>query len=129
MPRRQHVHLEDIEVLRKVAAVFGLMLHFLWAVVQSGVQTLSVILVRHLGRGRPPQAGIIRVPFRPMTPTGAAVLSGMVCLTPGTTVLEIDLAGREMLVHLLDVSGADELAEQVRHAFEPGLLVLFGEES
>ncbi|MDO4681909.1 MAG: Na+/H+ antiporter subunit E [Lautropia sp.] len=116
-------------MLRKMAAMLWLLLYFLWAVLQSGVQTLGVILARRLGGGRLPEPGIIRLPFRPMSPAGAAILSGMICLTPGTTVLDVDMARHEMLIHLLDVSGADALAAQVRRSFEPGLLVLFGEKS
>lgn len=91
-----------------MAAMVWLLLDFLWAVLQFGAQRLGVILARRLDDGRLPEPGIIRLPFRPMSPAGAAILSGMICLTPVTTVLDVDMARHEMLIHLLARAAASE---------------------
>ena len=57
-----------------------------------------------------------------------ALLANLVTLTPGTTTLDIDMAGHELLVHVLDASDIDGLVDGIRRDFEPGLLALFGPE-
>lgn len=103
-----------------------LLLRFIKAVLVSGVQTVAVIVRAGSGRGDAPPARFLRVRFAPMTAQGAALLGCMVTLTPGTTTLDIDMARRELLLHVLDASDTDALVEGIRRDFEPGLVALFG---
>ena len=73
-----------------------------------------------------PGGAAVRVRFAPLNETGAALLGSMVSLTPGTTTIDIDMARRELLLHVLDASDTDALVAGIRHDFEPGLRVLFG---
>lgn len=109
---------------RAVAAVL-LALRFVWAVVVSGVQTLGVILRHGLG-AQAAQPGFVRVTYAPLSPFGTAVLGGLVSLTPGTTVVEIDPERHEMVMHLLDVRGAEAAVRTMRRDFEPPLRAWFG---
>ena len=114
--------------LRKAAAALSLALRFVGAVLGSGLQTAGVILRQASGRGAPPPSALVRMRFAPLSTRGAALLSCMVSLTPGTTVIDVDLARRELLLHLLDASDAPALVTDIRRRFEPGLRVLFGVE-
>lgn len=110
---------------RLVAAV-QLLLRFVRALVISGVQTLRLIVLHGLGFQPLPPSGLGSVAFAPMHPQGIALLAAMVSLTPGTTVIEIDIDRHEMLIHLLDTRRAEAAAADIRATFETPLRVLFG---
>lgn len=107
--------------LRPVAAV-RLLLRFIGHCVLSGISTARIILQR----GRT-SAGLVRMPYAPMSETGAAVLGAMVTLTPGSSVIDIDVERREMLLHLLDVTAAEAMVAAIRRDFERDIRVLFPE--
>ncbi|MCU0950119.1 MAG: Na+/H+ antiporter subunit E [Burkholderiaceae bacterium] len=110
--------------MRKPLAAIVLLLRFLWAVVTSGVQTARVI-----ARGsRRPEAAFIRMPFAPMSDTGAALLGCMITLTPGTTTIDIDMGRRELLLHVLDASDVEAAVADIRRQFERYVVTLFGSE-
>jgi multisubunit Na+/H+ antiporter MnhE subunit len=50
----------------------------------------------------------------------------MISLTPGTTTIDIDMERHEMLLHMLDTSGAASAVASIRHDFERYLVILFG---
>jgi multisubunit Na+/H+ antiporter MnhE subunit len=99
-----------------------LLLRFVGHCVLSGVSTARVILQR----GRSP-AGLVRLRFAPMSETGAAVFGAMVTLTPGSSVIDIDMHQREMLLHLLDTSNAEAAVAAIRRDFERDITALFPE--
>jgi len=101
-----------------------LLLRFAMHCVLAGTATARIIL-----RRTPPSAGLVRMRFAPMSPAGAAVLGAMVTLSPGTTVIDIDLARREMLLHLLDTQGVAATLAAVRRDFERDIVALFPEEA
>jgi multisubunit Na+/H+ antiporter MnhE subunit len=111
---------------RPTAAVV-LPLRFGWAMLVSGVQTVGVILRSGLRLGPPPPAAFLRIGFAPMSAQGAALLACMISLTPGTTVIDIDMERREMLLHMLDASDAAAAVETMRREFETPLLAWFGQ--
>lgn len=92
--------------------------HCLW----SGVVTARIILM-----GSRPPAGMVRMPLAPMSATGAAVFGALVTLTPGSTVIDIDLQRREILLHLLDTRTAEATLASIRRDFEKDLCLLFPE--
>jgi multisubunit Na+/H+ antiporter MnhE subunit len=114
--------------MSRPAAAVLLLLHFLLAVVVSGVQTALVILRASAGGAGRPASAFVRLRFAPMDERGAALLGGMITLTPGTTTIDIDMERREMLLHVLDASDLDGLLAAIRRDFERYLLVLFGRE-
>jgi multisubunit Na+/H+ antiporter MnhE subunit len=109
-------------MMRRAAAVSILLLRFLWQVLVSGFATAKIVF----RPGPLPQAGLIRMDFAPMSETGSAILACLVTLTPGTTVIDIDLEGHEMLLHLLDTSDPDAAVASIRDDFERHLSLLFG---
>lgn len=110
---------------RPIAAI-ALLLRFLGAVVVSGLQTVRVILWVSTSRDRRPEAAYLRMGFAPMSETGAAILGSMISLTPGTTVIDVDMERREMLLHVLDARDTTSLVAGIRRNFERYLVVLFG---
>jgi multisubunit Na+/H+ antiporter MnhE subunit len=97
-----------------------LLLRFLGHSVLAGVSTARIILRRRL-----PPAGLVRLPYTPMSETGAAVLGAMVTLTPGSSVIDIDPVRCELLMHLLDVRTAESAAAAIRRDFERDIAALF----
>lgn len=100
--------------MRRPALVLALLLRFLWQVLASGVATARVVL----RPGPLPRPGLIRMEYAPMSEAGAALLGCLVTLTPGTTVIDIDPARREMLLHVLDVDQAGAAVASIRGEFE-----------
>jgi multisubunit Na+/H+ antiporter MnhE subunit len=115
--------------MRRFASAIGLVLRFVRAIFVSGLQTVVVILQSGRPGGRPPPVALVRVRIAPMNEQGAALLGGMVSLTPGTTTIEIDMERHELLLHVLDASDTDALVDGIRRDFEPGLRALFGTEA
>lgn len=113
--------------MNRVTAAFVLLLRFVRAVFVSGLQTVATILRSGGPKGEPPPVALLRVSYAPMSPQGAAMLGGLVSLTPGTTTIDIDLERHELLLHVLDGSDQQGLVEGIRQEFEPYLQVLFTE--
>ncbi len=125
--RQRWVNGEPVSRMNKAVAAIVLLFRFFRAVGVSGIQTVRIILSRGLRIGDPSPASFVRVRFAPMDVTGAALLGCMVTLTPGTTVVDIDMEAREMVVHMLDTREAESLVRSIRREFEPALLAWFGE--
>jgi multisubunit Na+/H+ antiporter MnhE subunit len=109
--------------MRRIGAGVVLPLRFLAAVVTAGLQTARTIL--HLGH-TVPRPGFVRLTFAPLTPTGAALLGALVTLTPGTTVIDIDVERCELLLHMLDTEHLAQATAAIRRDFEPALQAWFG---
>lgn len=105
----------------RLAAAANLLLCFLWQVLVSGAATARIVL----RPGELPRSGFIRIAFAPMSEGAAALLGCLVTLTPGTTVIDIDMARREMLLHVLDLSASAAVVASIREDFERHVLRLF----
>lgn len=97
---------------------------FLWEVLYSGLTTAWLIL----RPGGPPAPGFVRVPFSGLSRVGAALLGGLITLTPGTTTLDVDYEREELLLHLLDASDPAQAARDIHQSFEAPLRKLFPRE-
>lgn len=113
--------------MRRAAAILLLTVRFVVAVFVSGFRTVAVILRVGPGRGAALSPGFVRVRFAPMSPRGAALLGCMVSLTPGSTLIDIDMVRHELLLHVLDASDTQAVVDDIRREFEPALVVLFGQ--
>lgn len=109
--------------MSKLRAFALLVLRFLIEAALSGLTTARLILVG----GRELQPGFARMSYAGLSETGAVVLGVLVTLTPGTTTVDIDPVRRELLLHLLDATQAEDAIAAIRRAFEPRVRVLFGE--
>lgn len=104
-----------------------LLLRFLVTLAISGWQTILVIVKGNLNPEQAPKAGFVRMRFAPMSDTGASLLGCLISLTPGTTTIDIDMAKREMLLHMLDTSDPDGAIEGIRQDFERYVVAIFGQ--
>lgn len=112
--------------MHKLTAAVCLPLNFGLTLLSSGVHTIGIILRHGLALGTPPPADLVRISFAPMSAAGASLLGCMISATPGTTVIDIDLARREMLLHMLDTRDAAAAVATIRRRFEAPLLAWFG---
>ena len=108
--------------MRCVLAALVLAVSFVWQLVLSGLATLRIILAPRAAA----QPVLMRYEFAPMSEAGAALLASLVTLTPGSTVVDIDMATRSLLVHLLDGRDQTGAAEGIRRHFERHVQVLCG---
>lgn len=108
--------------MRRVVAAVVLAASFVWQLVLSGLATLRIILAPRTAA----QPVLMRYEFSPMSEAGAALLASLVTLTPGSTVVDIDMASRSLLVHLLDGRDQAGAAEGIRRHFERHVRVLCG---
>lgn len=95
---------------------------FLWEMVKSNIIVLGYVFSPRI-RISP---GIVQTQTRMKTPIGRLVLTNSVALTPGTLVLDVD--GRDVFVHALDVTSTDMdvNSRAVLGPFEPTLSRAFG---
>jgi multisubunit Na+/H+ antiporter MnhE subunit len=105
----------------RLGAWSGLLIQFLFQVVLSGLSTAWLIL----RPGRRPTPGLARLSFDNLDETGAAVLGCMLTLTPGSTVLDVDMERKELLIHLLDASDPSRTLSSIGRHFEGPLRILF----
>lgn len=115
--------------MNRLTAAVVLPWRFGWAIVTSGVQTIAAIVRQGLAIGTPPPPAFVRIDFSPMSAQGAALLGCMISLTPGTTVIDIDMARRQMVLHMLDTSQTANAVDAIRLEFEPPLMAWFGDAS
>ena len=112
-------------MIRRVAAAGVLAVSFVWQLVLSGLATVRIILAPRAAA----QPVLMRYEFAPMSEAGAALLASLVTLTPGSTVVDIDMEARCLLVHLLDGRDQAGAAEGIRRHFERHVRVLCGGQS
>ena len=112
-------------MIRRVAAAGVLAVSFVWQLVLSGLATVRIILAPRAAA----QPVLMRYEFAPMSEAGAALLASLVTLTPGSTVVDIDMETRCLLVHLLDGRDQAGAAEGIRRHFERHVRVLCGVKS
>jgi multisubunit Na+/H+ antiporter MnhE subunit len=93
--------------------------HFSRDLVLGGVATARCILSR-----QPARPGLARLDYGDLPEGATSVLGALVCLTPGTTTVEIDTARREILLHLLDTDQAEETLAGIRRDFLEPLAAL-----
>ncbi len=112
--------------MNKLTAVIALPTRFLWALITSGLQTVGTIVRQSWGGASPAPSTFLRIDFAPLDERGAVLLGCMISLTPGTTVIDIDMAKRQMVLHLLDGEQTTPTMRTIRQHFEPPLQAWFG---
>jgi len=109
--------------MKRAAAAILLVLRLFTSVARSGWQ----ISWRILRRPRAMAPGFIEYRFAPMGAAGTTVLACLICLTPGTTAVDVDAVAGRMRLHLLDTgNGAGEAAlHEIHTLFESVVRTLF----
>jgi multicomponent K+:H+ antiporter subunit E len=71
------------------------------------------------------RSGFVEVPLVLRNPQGLAVLACILTAAPGSAWVEHDAETGLLLVHLLDLSGAEDWTRAVKQRYEPPLLEIF----
>lgn len=105
--------------MKKALALLLLLFNFCKGVLLSSWDTARVIL-----RQTVPSGGLIHMDYGDLSPTAASLLGALVTLTPGTTVVKIDLEKRELVLHLLNLSHREATLATIHHDFTTPLAIL-----
>ena len=104
----------------------GLALRFvgvvLWDIVVSNLTVARIVLSPTSN----PQPAWVRVPLRLQQPGAITLLATIITTTPGTVSCIVDDETHEILVHALDCSDPQALAEQIQQRYEQPLMEIFG---
>jgi multisubunit Na+/H+ antiporter MnhE subunit len=109
--------------MNRLSALIRLVFNFVKEAIVSGVITALLIL----RGGKSPQPGFVRMSYGDLGETAAGFLGALVSLTPGTTTVDIDPERRELLLHLLDVTRAEQTLASIRRDFLLPVRTLFGD--
>lgn len=111
--------------MKRLAAGGAILWRLFAAIARSGWQ----ISWRILRSPRSVAPGFVEYRFAPMGAGATTMLACLICLTPGTTAVDVDAAAGRMRLHLLDVrDGAAEAAlQEIRLLFESAVRTLFAE--
>jgi len=108
--------------MSRLSALIRLAFNFMKEAFVSGGITALIIL----RGGTRLQPGFVRMSYGDLGETAADFLGALVSLTPGTTTVDIDLERRELLLHVLDVTRAEQTLASIRRDFVLPVRALFG---
>jgi multisubunit Na+/H+ antiporter MnhE subunit len=72
--------------------------------------------------------GFVEYTFVPMGPAATTMLACLICLSPGTTAVDVDAAAGRMRLHLLDTGDGEAALREIRALFENAVRALFTKE-
>jgi multisubunit Na+/H+ antiporter MnhE subunit len=99
--------------MKYINALLLLIFNFLKNALLSGWDTARLIL----RNSALIHSGVTRMSYGDLGDNSASVLSALVTLTPGTTVIDIDLQQKEFVVHMLDLEQRNAVIESIQHDF------------
>jgi len=103
-----------------IFAVFMLIFNFLKMAVISGFETARLILFG----AKTLQSGIVVMPYDGLGDNTASLMGVLITLTPGTTLLNIDLTHKKLTVHMLDMKKKEQNLAQIHRDYLPYLKTL-----
>jgi multicomponent K+:H+ antiporter subunit E len=107
--------------VRRIDAALRLAGVFLYDLVVANVVVARAVL----GRMSRIQPRFVRVPLDIDDPAGAALLAGLVTLTPGTVSVDIDPSTRTLTVHMLLVADEQAAVRQIKTRYEARIREIF----
>lgn len=100
--------------LRKIWAMFALLLSFVYDLLASNIGVSRIVLSRKTKTN----PGIIMMPVEVKKPWAVAMLAYFTSLTPGSTCLHVAEDGSRMYLHLLDARNPDATIAKFRRLYE-----------
>jgi multisubunit Na+/H+ antiporter MnhE subunit len=97
----------------KSLAILTLTLNFLRAALISAWDTGRIILLH----ANSVKGGMVRLPYRGLSPGQANLVGALITLAPGTTTVHIDLEQEEFHLHLLDLTTQEKTGEAIQRDF------------
>jgi len=113
--------LDSREYTRRVTAVIAFAGVFLHAFAVASVGLLRVVLATPLSRLSP---RFITYSVAGMKPYEIVILSYLINLTPGSSVVEISGDHQTLLLHILDTKDPDAVRDEIDHTLKRALLAL-----
>lgn len=122
VPRLIHGFLGPAMAPRRLGLALRFVIIVLWDIVVSNLTVARIVL----SPGSNPQPAWVRVPLRLQQPGAITLLATIITTTPGTVSCIVDDERHEILVHALDCSDPQALAEQIQQRYEQPLMEIFG---
>ena len=108
--------------MKKVFAVFMLIINFLKSAVISGIETAKIIIFRKYGVN----SGLTDMSYGELSENSASLLGTMITLTPGTTLVNIDAENKVLVLHMLDLNAREQTVQTIQRDFCEHLKALDG---
>ena len=106
--------------MKVLLAIFMLLINFIKVAFYSGLDTAKIILLQP----DKVQSGLAAISYGELNENTASLLGAMITLTPGTTLIDIDIESGVLLLHLLDISSLDQTAALIDRDFCKHLNIL-----
>lgn len=91
---------------------------FVGAVLADIVKGTWDVALRVLHLRAVERPGIVRVPIGPRSDRGVAISALATTLSPGSVLVDVDWARRDLLVHVIDASDPDAVRRRHQHFYE-----------
>ena len=114
--------LDDPVTIRRPGVALRLAGVVVWDIIVANLAVARRVL-GPLARLKP---GFIEVPLDLGHPDAVALLAGIIAITPGTVVVDIDDGRTRILVHVLDLDEPGQLIAEIKHRYERPLKEIFG---
>ena len=111
--------------MKVLFAIVMLVLNFLKMAVISGFETARLILFG----AKTLKSGIVVMPYEGLGENTTSLMGVLITLTPGTTLLNIDLIQKNLTVHMLDIDQKEQNLAQINRDYLPYLQTLSRKES
>jgi len=108
--------------VRRPGVALRLTVHVVIDLIKSACEVAYLLLTR---RTRDISSHFVVVPLQMRDPNALAVLSMIVCLTPGTAWAEISLDRSRLTIHLFDSNDDDAFIALVKQRYERPLMEIF----
>ena len=122
VPRLAHGFLGPTMRPRRLGLSLRFVAVVLWDIVVSNLTVARIVL----SPTSDPQPAWVRVPLRLKQPGAITLLATIITTTPGTVSCVVDDETHEILVHALDCTDPQALAEQIQQRYEQPLMEIFG---
>ena len=95
--------------MKKILGLIWLLFNFVKSAIVSGFDTAKLILFMPKNL----QSGLCTMPYQNLDGYPLALLSMMITLTPGTTLVDIDVDKKLLTLHLLDMNDEAMVIKQI----------------
>jgi multisubunit Na+/H+ antiporter MnhE subunit len=108
--------------MKKLFAVFMLIMNFIKSAVISGFETAKIIIFGKYGMN----SGLTDISYGELSENTASLLGAIITLTPGTTLVNIDTENNVMVLHMLDLNAREQTIKTIQRDFCDHLKALDG---
>lgn len=103
--------------MKIVYAMTMLLINFIKISFVSGLDTIKIIIKGSASNKTDPRDGVATIKYGQLGPETASLLGAMLTLTPGTSLIDVDIENRELVMHLLNLDQYDEIVSIIQRDF------------